>query len=88
MMKLKSKPNNLKCHQIKDITPRLPTIVLKAHVEEHAQTFTNDTKLVSISLKQRKTIKKNNTKYKQSINKFFKLLLTKYYYPCFKNLAT
>lgn len=31
MKKLKSKPNNLKCHQIKDIILRLPTIVLKTH---------------------------------------------------------
>lgn len=59
-MKFKTKPNNIKCHHIKDITPRLPTIVLKAQFEEHAQTFTNDTKLVFISLKQRETIKRND----------------------------
>lgn len=72
MMKLESQP---KCHQITDITLRLPTTVLNTHSEEHAQTFVNDTKLSSISLKQRKTIKKNNTKHKQSIIKFFKLLV-------------
>lgn len=73
-MKLKSKPNHLKHHRMKDATPRLPTIALNAHTEEHTQTFTDDNKLVLIQSKGKKI--KNNPKYKQPINKFLKLLVT------------
>lgn len=51
MMKLKSKPNHLKYRQMKDATPRLPTIALNTHAEQHTQTFTNDNKLVSMQSK-------------------------------------